>query len=719
MDILIPFLITAVVIGGVLLGTAVLITRFYRKVDQGQALIINKLTAEPTVTFTGGVVIPIIYRAEVMDISVKTMEIARRGQEGLICKDNIRADIKVTFFVRVNKTTEDVLKVAQAIGCVRASDQKTLEELFVAKFSEALKTVGKRLEFEELYTQRDHFKDQIIEVIGRDLNGYVLEDAAIDYLEQTPMELLDAANILDSQGIRKITEITAQQNVRTNDLRQTERKELARQNLEADEAILELEKRRADATARQQREILSIQAREQAEANKVQAEERQKAETARIKSNEEIELADISRSRQVETAEKDKERVLGIKTEQVDKDRQLEAISRERAVELQRIDKEKALEVEKKHIADVVRARIVVDKSVAEEEERIKTLRTTEAANRHKIEVVTHATAEAEEGLIKEIKAAEAQEKKAEHKGRERLILASAELEAADKEAQAKMRMAEGVQAESAAVGLAGARVREADAVAYEKTGMAEARVTREKMEAEAAGTEKKGLAAAKVREAAAIVEEKEGMVRATVTLKQGEAAADVTRGTMIAQAAGNEAHAAALEKTAVAEGRVIAERMAAEAGGIAAKVSALQGMEGAAREHEEFRLNLDKSRAVDLAALETRKEIAHAQATVLAAAYSSADIKIIGGDKGFVDTFTAAAGMGHSAEGFLGQSDQVKGLIGQLASNPGSGELLSSATLAMLLGRLLDGATGKSRDQIAELLEKAREAGIADKPLR
>jgi regulator of protease activity HflC (stomatin/prohibitin superfamily) len=90
-----------------------------------------------------------------MDISVKTVEIDRRGKEGLICKDNIRADIKVTFFVRVNKTPEDVLKVAQSIGCARASDQQTLDELFSAKFSEALKTVGKQLEFEELYTKRE------------------------------------------------------------------------------------------------------------------------------------------------------------------------------------------------------------------------------------------------------------------------------------------------------------------------------------------------------------------------------------------------------------------------------------------------------------------------------------------------------------------------------------------------------------------------------------
>ena len=45
-------------------------------------------------------------------------------------------------------------------------------------------------------------RDAVVAVIGRDLNGYVLEDVAIDYLEQTPKHLLDPSNILDAEGIR-------------------------------------------------------------------------------------------------------------------------------------------------------------------------------------------------------------------------------------------------------------------------------------------------------------------------------------------------------------------------------------------------------------------------------------------------------------------------------------------------------------------------------------
>ena len=154
-------------------------------------------------------VYPVIHKAELMDISLKTIDIDRSGDQGLICQDNIRADIKVKFFVRVNQTSEDVLRVAQGIGCARASNQQTLEDLFSAKFSEALKTVGKSLDFVDLYQARDRFRDKIIEQIGDDLSGYVLEDAAIDYLEQTPLAKLDATNILDAQGIKKITELTA------------------------------------------------------------------------------------------------------------------------------------------------------------------------------------------------------------------------------------------------------------------------------------------------------------------------------------------------------------------------------------------------------------------------------------------------------------------------------------------------------------------------------
>src|SRR3954464_3024925 len=303
-----PIVIVVGVIALVLFGVLIMVARFYRQVDQGRALVINTMRAEPVVAFTGAVVYPIINRAEIMDLSVKTIDIDRRGKEGLICNDNIRADINVTFFVRVNKTVEDVLKVAQSIGCQRASDAKALEELFTAKFAEALKTVGKHFNFDELYTKRDDFKDKIIEVIGKDLNGFILDDAAIDYLEQTPLEALDKDNIMDADGIRKITEITVQHNVQTNELRQKERMEMGSQNLNADEAIFRFEQRRAEAEAKKAKEISIAQSREQNEAFRVASDEKKKTALVVLKNDEESMVADQARERGVAIASKHKER---------------------------------------------------------------------------------------------------------------------------------------------------------------------------------------------------------------------------------------------------------------------------------------------------------------------------------------------------------------------------------------------------------------------------
>jgi uncharacterized membrane protein YqiK len=480
---------TILIAGGValvvLLIVLIAISRLFRKVEQGKALIVSKVR-NVHVTFTGAVVLPVLHKAEYMDISVKTIEIERTGQEGLICQDNIRADIRITFFVRVNKTSEDVIKVAQAIGTERASDQNTLQELFNAKFSEALKTVGKHLDFVDLYTKRNEFRDRILAVIGTDLNGYSLEDAAIDYLEQTPMSQLDSNNILDAQGIRKITELTAIEHVRTNEFQRTEEKEITKQNVDAREAILELERRQADAENRQRREIETMKAREEAETAKVQAEERLKAQTANLRTDEQLGIQDQNRAREVAVAEKNRERVIAIETERIEKDRQLEVVAREREIALANAAKEKEVEVERRAVAEVVRERVAVDKTVAEQEENIKRLRAVEEAERMRQATIIAAEAEAQEQLVKDIKAAEAAEAAAKHRAREELTLAEARQQAADLDARAKIRLAEGVQAEAAAAGLADVQVRERNADVIEKEGRAEAIVIREKALADA-----------------------------------------------------------------------------------------------------------------------------------------------------------------------------------------------------------------------------------------
>jgi uncharacterized membrane protein YqiK len=475
----------------------IMVAKFYTKVEQGQALIINKTKGRTEISTTGGMVYPVVHKKEIMDISTKRMMLERKGRSGLICQDNIRADIIITFYIRVNETKEDILRVAKQVGCDRSSYPETLQELFEAKFSEALKTVGKQLNFTELFTQRDIFRDKIKEVIGQDLSGYVLEDVAIDFLEQTSIHDLDPNNIMDSEGIRRITELTAQQSVETNDLKRQEEIKIKRQDIEAKEKGLELERQLADAQAKQEREVATVKAREEAETEKIKQEELCKSEQARITTDQVVAVAEQNKQRETDIAEQNRFRAVTIEEEKVKRARQVEEIDREKEVETLRINKEKALEVERKNIAEVQRERIIVEKGVAEEEERIKDLRVVSEANRQKDELVIKAKGEAEEALVKDIESAKAQEQAAEHTARKMQTIAEAELQAASKQAESKKILAEGNQAEAASQGLAKAQITMAHADANERQGEAEAKALELKLTAEAKGIEEKALAEA------------------------------------------------------------------------------------------------------------------------------------------------------------------------------------------------------------------------------
>ncbi|NEA48776.1 flotillin family protein [Streptomyces sp. SID10815] len=670
-----------------------LFSRLYRKVDQGKALIVSK-TRRVDVTFTGQVVLPVLHKAEVMDISVKAIEITRSGRDGLICRDNIRADIRISFFVKVNKTAQDVIKVAQAVGTARASDQATLQALFHAKFSEALKTVGKQMDFTDLYTKREELRFQIIELIGVDLNGYHLEDAAIDYLEQTPLTQLDPANVLDAQGIRKITELTAIEHVRTNEAQRTEEKEITRQNVDAREAILELERRQADAEIKQKREIETSRAREEAETARVVEEERLRAQGAFLRTEEQLGVQRENQAREVAVAAKNRERVIAVENERIEKDRMLEVIARERETQLTKISADKEVEAEKREIAEVVRERVAVDRTVAEQEESIKKLRAVEQAERDRQSLIIAAEAEAQEKLVKDIKAAEAAEQSARHRAAEELTLAEARLKTADLDARAKLRLAEGVQAESAAEGLAAVQVRDAEAEVIQKTGRAEAEATQARLRAEAEGTQARMLA------------EAEG------TGAQLRAEAEGAR------------------SKALAEATAIGEKLKAEAAGLTEKAAAMAALDDASRGHEEYRLRLQAEKEIRLAGLDVQRQVAEAQATVLATGLENADIDIVGGESVFFDRLVSAVSFGKGVDGFVENSATARALAQPYLDGSASladdlGRVLGSVstadvqnlTVSALLMKLMQSGGGNA-GRFQQLLDRAGELGLADTPV-
>ena len=688
-------LIIGLIVAGGIFAFLVAALRCYRKVPQGRALIKTGFGGAKVAFDNGLVVIPVMHRMEIMDISVKRIEIDRKGINGLICKDNMRADIKVAFFVRVNKTKEDVLSVAQMIGVNRASDQDALIELFDAKFSEALKTVGKQFDFEDLYTQRQKFKDEIINVIGTDLNGYSLEDAAIDDLEQTPKEMLNPDNILDVQGLEKIAVITREKKVNINEQEREEEKQITRQNVDAREKILDMEKELAEAEETNKKEIANVTARNHAEAEVVRQEEKLKEENARIATEEAVAIAEENKDRQIIVAEKNKQRTDQVETERVEKDRQLEVTERERVVTLADIEKEKAVEVERKNIQEVIRERVHVERTVVEEEEKIKDTKEFATADRTKQVAVTLAEKDAQEILVRQVQAAEADKQAAEIKAQEAMIshagIAEAEKKAAELKAEEKVI----VETKAALA------AKEAAELYAQKTVIdAEAHQTASGKEAEAKKMLAEGITAEEAASGIATANVKTAL--AAATLKEGTAEADV------------------MEK-----------KYHAEAKGIEEKAEAMKLLDGVGKEHEEFKIRINKDKEVELAEIQIQAEIAAAQAEVLKEGLKSANIDIVGGESMFFDKMLKSITTGKTIDGMVENSDVLTDVKNTFFDGSGnfkeklqafvdkfgvSSEDLKNLSAAVLLNKLANTVEGEDKALVTTVLDTVKSLGMGNK---
>ena len=743
------------IVGIVLVGFIGFLTLFtIRKIPPGKAGV--------RVGFRGYVIsdtwifrIPLVTRFDLMDISVQKLEIERKGQDGLICMDNIRADIVVAFYIKVNYPKvnypegvahdskegqqlfeetlaskrqakfSDIQKVAQIVGCERATDIDKLRELFEAKFSEALKTAGKEMEFTKLYTDRLEFRDKIIAVIGKDLNGYTLEDCAIDYLEMTPLKSLDENNVLDAEGIKKITDVTSGQQEITNERLREKDQLLNDQNKKAELVIKdqntrnEMDKRDLDRQneedlARRSREVDEAKAKEGAAATVVVEQNRQLSEQAAIEANQNIQEREVERDRVVMSATYAKDQdLLRLEQEKIESGEQAE-VDRTRRVGLAQQEKE-AVIIEKTFAVAESRAGLESkEKEVTTQHQQRLDIEADMSADRAKRVLNIEAEARAQADQKKEIIAAEAEKtvrqeraeagqievrvaalaakEAAEHAAEKIQITADAEAKASEKRNHAMQQEAEGTAAMEAA------------------PGVAEANVV---------------IAMADAKKADAEAEQALGLAEATVTAKQGEA-------TGIAKAAEGKGEGEAISAKGTAEGAAIEAVKLAEALGKTEMAKAIELFNKASQDHEEFRLQLAKDRDVDLAEIQITKDVAEAQARVVGEALKSANIDIVGGENDFFEKVVKSVIQGRSVDRLMNNSQTLtdvkntffngdpahfKGQLRTWIQDLGvSSEDVKNLTVAALLTKLMSKADdGGTRSLIRQAQKAAKDTGITD----
>ena len=667
--------------------------------------------------------------------------------------------VSVVFYVRVNDEKSevdgksdfhDIKTVATQVGCERASEIELLKQLFEAKFSEALKSAGKKMQFEKLYTDRIPFRQEIIDTIGSDLNGYTLEDVAIDYLEQTPLDAHDPNNVLDSVGRAKIVELTAQMEEKENQRKVQRDEEINKQNtakqeeinkqnrdmelqiknkdIETEVAQRELDRTNEQHLAAQTREVEVTKAEESAITEKSVQEARKESENARLNTEEDVEVRTVQKDRSVQEARVNLDKdLLRLEEEKKESGQQAE-VDRERRVGLSTQEKEAAIIAAAFGVAESKAGLEAKEKEVTTQHQQRLDVEADMSAERARrvlnIEAEARAQADQKRDLIaaqadydvrqkkadalkyEDVTKAEADRLEAEQTAEQIQITADAEAKASEKRNHAMQQEAEGTAAMQAAA------------------GYAEANVTKAKAEAKTvdADAEKAlGLAEAAVIEA-------QGKASGTAKAAEGEGEAKGI-------AAKGTAEGVSIESKGVAEGKSVeairlAEAQGAEKMGLAEALAktemakAIELFNKASQDHEEFRLQLDKDKDVELADINIKKDIADAQARVMGEALKSANIDLVGGEQDFFDRVVSSVSQGKVVDRlvdnsqtitdvkntfFNGDPDHLKNkLTGWIKASGLKSEDVKNLTISALLASMVSKTEDNSLRGLMRAAEKA-----------
>lgn len=169
------------------------------------------------------------------------------------------------------------------------------------------------------------------------------------------------------------------------------------------------------------------------------------------------------------------------------------------------------------------------------------------------------------------------------------------------------------------------------------------------------------------------------------------------------------------------------------EAEGIKEKANSMKLLDEVGREHEEFKLKLDKEKQIDLANISIQKDIADAQATVIREALKSAKIDIVGGESMFFDKIIGSITQGKAVDRTVENSEvltdikdtfitgdadyfqkQLKTLMGRF--NMSSQDIMN-LSISGAIGKMMKSAKGNDHKMLIKLLETVDKAGVANLP--
>ncbi|WP_428843037.1 SPFH domain-containing protein [Sphaerothrix gracilis] len=307
----------------------------------------------------GCVVLPGFHELTRVPLREISIDVERTGKLAVRTQDYLRADMRVTLYVCISPSEQDVLMAAARLsnqGKITPTDIKNALE---KRADDGIRAAAKTKTLAEIDSDKLGFAQEVLNLIEPDLKkvGLTLNNIAISEIEES--DTYDTNNFFDAQGVRLRTETIQRSIQQKREVELATQVTIEQKELDAEKRSLQIAQEKEDANLAQQLEVESLKAQRQREIQ--ESKDREAAATQRTK---------ILQEKSVE--EEEIKRKLSVQQSQIEADIELEERQKQLKV-AQALQKQEAevAEVNRKKAVDASNFKAQVDLAEAERESKV------------------------------------------------------------------------------------------------------------------------------------------------------------------------------------------------------------------------------------------------------------------------------------------------------------------------------------------------------------
>ncbi|MEO1131967.1 MAG: flotillin family protein [Cyanobacteria bacterium J06639_1] len=308
----------------------------------------------------GCIILPGFHELTRVPLREISIDVERTGKLAVRTQDYLRADMRVTFYVCINASEEDVLTAGARLSSQGRIVPANIKEALEKRADDGIRAAAKNKSLAEIDSDKLGFAQEVLNIVEPDLKkvGLTLNNIAISEVEES--DTYDTNNFFDAQGVRLRTETIQRSIQQKREVELETQVAIQQKELEARKLSLQIEQEKESAQLDQRLQVEAAIALKEREIQEAQERESASAQRTKILQEKSVEEEEIRRKLSIQQSQIEAD----IELEEQQKNLKVAQALQQRESDIAEIERKKAIQA----------SQLLAQAEVAEAEQQTRTV---------------------------------------------------------------------------------------------------------------------------------------------------------------------------------------------------------------------------------------------------------------------------------------------------------------------------------------------------------